>query len=92
MLLPACATSAALREMVMKRAPFDLQCGRDQLVVTELDARGYTRVYGVIGCRRRATYTVVCVDRAIKSTCSAVLEQVRPDLGGPAQPAAAPQQ
>jgi hypothetical protein len=47
------------RHPVAVRAPFDLNCPREQLVYQRLD----TRTMGVSGCGRRATYIRVCRDR-----------------------------
>ena len=50
---------APKRHPVAVRAPFDLNCPREQLVYQRLDPR----TMGVSGCGRRATYIRVCRDR-----------------------------
>ena len=47
------------RHPVAVRAPFDLNCPREQLVYQRLDSA----TMGVSGCGRRATYIRVCRDR-----------------------------
>ena len=52
----ACATGPTSRDRLLKRAAFDLNCTKDELSVTKLDAR--TR--GVRGCGHKATYVESC--------------------------------
>ena len=47
------------RHPVAVRAPFDLNCPREQLSYNRLDKK----TMGVAGCGRRATYVRVCHDR-----------------------------
>jgi hypothetical protein len=56
------------RHPVAVRAPFDLNCPREQVVYQRLDAR----TMGVSGCGRRATYIRVCRDRIRNSLGNSV--------------------
>jgi hypothetical protein len=51
--------AARRRHPVAVRAPFDLNCPREQLRYDRLDKN----TMGVSGCGRRATYVRVCNDR-----------------------------
>jgi hypothetical protein len=53
---------APKRHPVAVRAPFDLNCAREQLRYDRLDKN----TMGVSGCGRRATYVRVCNDRIQK--------------------------
>jgi hypothetical protein len=55
-LIAACAAQPTRRDKLLKRAAFDLNCGKDELTVSKLDDR--TR--GVRGCGRQATYVETC--------------------------------
>jgi hypothetical protein len=52
------------RHPVAVRAPFDLDCPREQIVYQRLDAR----TMGVSGCGRRATYIRACRDRVASTS------------------------
>jgi hypothetical protein len=54
---------APKRHPVAVRAPFDLDCPREQLAYQRLDPK----TMGVSGCGRRATYIRVCRDRVSKT-------------------------
>lgn len=54
---------APKRHPVAVRAPFDLNCPREQLRYDRLDKN----TMGVSGCGRRATYVRVCHDRIEKT-------------------------
>lgn len=51
------------RHPVAVRAPYDLNCPRNQLVYDQLD----NSTMGVSGCGRRATYVRLCQDRVTKT-------------------------
>jgi hypothetical protein len=60
LLLASCATQSGMREALLNRATFDLGCEREKLATTELNSAnaGATRVFGVSGCDKKATYIV----------------------------------
>src|SRR5262245_48288002 len=55
---------APKRHPVAVRAPFDLDCPREQLAYQRLDPK----TMGVSGCGRRATYILICRDRIDKES------------------------
>jgi hypothetical protein len=67
-LMSACATTNGQAELVVQRAPFDLQCSEDRIQVYDLG----NNAFGAKGCGRRATYVVNCSYWTIVS-CTAIL-------------------
>ncbi len=56
----SCATQSGMRQATLKRASFDLGCDARKLETVELSSAdmGSTRVFGVSGCEKKATYIV----------------------------------
>jgi hypothetical protein len=52
----ACATAKPKEHPIVRMAQFDLNCPRDQLTYTQLDAG----TWGVVGCGRRTKYVRLC--------------------------------
>jgi hypothetical protein len=81
----SCATVAFKRNLVIKRAGFDLNC-KDVIDVIDLGGRAF----GATGCGRRASYVVQCLT-SDASSCTAILnsdEQAADGNNAEPQPAA----
>lgn len=45
-----------MKQEVLRRAPFDLDCAPEEIAVTELSQN----VHGATGCGKKASYAVIC--------------------------------
>jgi hypothetical protein len=45
-----------MEDEVLRRAPFDLECKREEITVTKLGAN----TFGATGCGKKASYVVIC--------------------------------
>jgi hypothetical protein len=72
--LTSCAT-ANRRDAVLTRAPFDLDCPRDQINVDELG----DRTFGARGCGKKATYLTSRCWSGDFAGCKAVLNGTSSD-------------
>ncbi len=59
-LFASCATQSGMREAVLNRAAFDLGCDKAKLQAVELASGrgGSSRIFGVTGCDKKASYVV----------------------------------
>ena len=75
-----CASRAYGLKVVMKRAPFDLNCPKERVNARFLSEA----LVGATGCGRRAAYMLKDCDwRMTKSACKAILNSpVQPKEGG----------
>lgn len=67
LLVQSCATTTEKKELVIKRATYDLNCDKERLKVVDLDGNSY----GVSGCGKKTTYIVDC-PRGFH-TCTAIM-------------------
>ena len=64
LLLIGCVTSSGMKDEVLKRAMFDLDCPADKVSIIEIEsptnlATGKQGTWGARGCGRQATYVQV---------------------------------
>lgn len=52
----SCASSTQKKELIIKRASFDFECKKEEIVLTELGNESY----GAMGCGKKGVYLVVC--------------------------------
>lgn len=45
-----------MEDEVLRRAPFDLECKREEIKITKLGAN----TFGATGCKKKASYVVIC--------------------------------
>ncbi len=45
-----------MEDEVLRRAPFDLECARENIQITKLGAN----TFGAVGCGKKASYVVIC--------------------------------
>ena len=65
----ACATASAEKDLVAKRAPFDLNCDESKIEYSEIG----NETFGAAGCGRKASYIVECGRRLDIGGCKAIL-------------------